>query len=774
MTARLRAPLAGVAAVICLFSWPALGATPGTASKQPQRVAANVAGPAAKTAAAKAVAAAAGVVLIETVVVTAEKRTENSQRVPIAITAMNGDSLNKHGVTGFRDLSMRVPSLRFGSGVTGGENVITMRGLGSVNTTPGGDSPVAYSVDGVTLQRSTSIDPEFYDVDRVEVLRGPQGTLYGRNSVGGSINVITKKPSNEFSAGVDAMVGNYDAYGFRGFVNGPLSSGGVEIDGRLTAVYANHGPYSTNLSTAPTATHNQDAENYFMIRGQLNFEFNPDMNLLLSVSTSRGFDPVATNTAWWETPHRYMTGSMPIAPGSACDFSTQAKFRPRTYCHDATENAHDNVDLYSGTFNWNLGWAQFTSVSALSDSSVSQTSDGDGSILPMAVGSIWILRQQQLSEELRLTSHESEDDPLRWIVGFYYFWANNFENFAYNDTGLNGPVFFFDFRSHGNTKTRSFAPFGQADFNLAKTSLGIPLTVTAGVRFTDDRKYGSGILFFDGFPIPTGPQDKTWSQWTGTGKLTWQVNDDVIAYASAARGYISGGDIIGLAHIYGPESAWSYEAGVKSQFLDNRLQLNVAAYHEEIQHLQVFIQSGTASTLDNVKGLTQVNGLETEITAVPVENLNLNATLTLTHATYGNYPSNDARFGGSTGSNFRGMWLNQTPPYSLELGADYTFHTSFGTITPRVDVFFSGRVQFLPDNYFTSTQHAYSRTDLHVAWSDPDERYRLEVFVHNLENAAVISNDGLQSITLGEGLQEPDNFAYYPPRVIGARFGVRF
>jgi len=222
---------------------------------------------------------------------------------------------------------------------------------------------------------------------------------------------------------------------------------------------------------------------------------------------------------------------------------------------------------------------------------------------------------------------------------------------------------------------------------------------------------------------------------------------------------------------------------VKSQFLNDHLQLNVAAYHEEITHLQVFVQSNTQSGINNVNGLTQVNGLETEVTAVPVENLNLNATLTLTDATYGNYISRDTRFGGPGPGcssvypylcNFRGNWLNQTPPYSLELGADYTFHTSFGTITPRVDVFFSGRVQFLPDNYFTSTQHAYTKTDLHVAWSDLDQRYHLEVFVHNLENAAVISNDGLQSISLGQQNLEPDNFAYYPPRVIGARFGVRF
>ncbi|MEJ1968525.1 MAG: TonB-dependent receptor plug domain-containing protein [Rhizomicrobium sp.] len=137
---------------------------------------------------------------IETVVVTAERRSENSQIVPVALTALNGSSLDAQGVIGFNELGMRTPSLRFGAGVTGGENVITMRGLGSQNTTPGGDSPVAYSVDGVTLQRSTSVDPEFYDIERIEVLRGPQGTLYGRNSVGGSINVITNKPGRHARA----------------------------------------------------------------------------------------------------------------------------------------------------------------------------------------------------------------------------------------------------------------------------------------------------------------------------------------------------------------------------------------------------------------------------------------------------------------------------------------------------------------------------------------------------------------------------------------------
>jgi len=737
---------------------------------------------------------------VEIVVVTAEKRVESSQNVPVALTALSGSALDSQGIVGFKELGMRVPSLRFGSGVTGGENVITMRGLGSQNTTPGGDSPVAYSVDGVTLQRSTSVDPEFYDIDHIEVLRGPQGTLYGRNSVGGSVNVITRKPSDTLSGGGDVLLGDYDAHILRGWVNAPLmDDGAFKVYARLTGVWSQHDPYSKNLSTAPTATHNQNGEDFYLVRGQLYVEFNPDLNLLLSASANDQRDPVSPTTAWWETPARYVAlPPSPIPLGSACDFSTPAKYQARTFCHDAPENAYNRVNLYSATLNWNLDWATLTSVFGYGTSEVSQTSDGDGSDLPMALGSIWVLNQHQLSEEVRLASND-DASPLKWIAGFYFFYANNYENFAYSDLGLNDvfpvPGIFdtFNFLSHGNTKTRSWAPFGQVDYDLAKTSIGIPLTITLGARYTNDEKYGTNYLDYQlplFCPGPTGtcllvpnvPFTRTWGQWTGKGGLTYRVNDRFMVYASAARGYIAGGNIVGLPNIYDPESAWSYDAGFKSQFWDDRAQLNVAVYHEEITHLQVFIQSSTQSGINNVDGLTQANGIETELTLVPIDNLRLNAAVTVTHATYGKYITTDTRFGGPGPGcdaitllcNFKGHWLNQTPPYTIDLGAEYGFVTSFGTITPRVDAFFSGKVQFLPDNYFTSTQKAYHLTNLRLTWVDPDSRWKAEAFVENVEDEDVISNDGLQSITLGQQGLEPDNFVYYPPRTFGVRVGVNF
>ncbi|MGH7021970.1 MAG: TonB-dependent receptor [Caulobacteraceae bacterium] len=742
-----------------------------------------------------AATAATGATSVGEVVVTAERREESLQKVAVAITAETGTELQAKGIVGFADLTETVPSLRFGSGVTGGENVITMRGLGSQNTTPGGDSPVAYNFDGVYLQQTTAVDPEFYDIDRVEVLRGPQGTLYGRNSVGGSINVIARKPTDDFEASVDGLYGNYNARTFRGFISGPIFDGnGLKIEGRLTAVSSNHDAYATNLSTAPGATHNQDAEDYWMVRGQLQFEFGNVARLLLMASTSESKDPQATNTAWWETPARYINPPGGITPGSACDFSTQASFNPRVFCHDYPENADNRQQLFSATFNWDLPFATFTSVTAYAHGNVNQTSDGDGSDLPIAFDPVWNMRNSQFSEELRLASR-NPSAAVRWVAGFIYFYANDYENYAYEDTGYNdvfpypGELDEFQFLSHGYTKTKSYAPFGQVDVDLQKLGLGLPLTVTAGLRYTNDTKYGFNYLNYvlpvacgGSCEIATGPFSQTWGQVTGKFELSYQLSPQTMTYASVSRGYLAGGNIIGLAHVYGPETMWSYELGLKSQFLDNRVQLNLAAYREAISDLQVFIQSSTESGINNVNGVTNVDGLEAEFAAVPVTNLRLNATVTLTDAKYGKYITTDTRFGGPGPGcaavtllcNFQGNELNQTPPYTVDVGASYTFHFAAGTLTPRVDSFFSGRVQFLPDNYFTSTQKPYHFTNLRLTWRSEDGRWQLEGFVKNLENANVISNDGLQSITLGQQALEPDNFAYYPPRTYGVRLTVNF
>jgi iron complex outermembrane receptor protein len=236
-----------------------------------------------------------------------------------------------------------------------------------------------------------------------------------------------------------------------------------------------------------------------------------------------------------------------------------------------------------------------------------------------------------------------------------------------------------------------------------------------------------------------------------------------------------------LESFYQPEHVWSYEVGEKAQLFDNHLQLNLSAYHEKLVNMQVFIQSGASSVLQNAAG-AHVNGLEAQATWIPIDNLRINLAGAVTSGKYDQYLTDDNRFAAGPGPgcgpapkgcNFAGNYLNQTPPYTLDLGVEYDWLTSIGTITPRIDTFWSGKVYFIPDNL--TDQHSYNETDLNLMWTDPSNRYTLEAFVKNVGNTAIISNDGLQSGSLS-GLVgiEPDNYTYYAPRTFGIRFGVKF
>jgi iron complex outermembrane receptor protein len=452
--------------------------------------------------------------------------------------------------------------------------------------------------------------------------------------------------------------------------------------------------------------------------------------------------------------------------------------------------------LYTATLNWDLGFAELTSVSGFSSNKVGQSSDGDGSDLPIAAGKVWTLHQRQLSEEVRLASHES-DSPVQWIAGFIYFFAKNFEDFIYQDTGYNdyftAPPFSgftdeFNFHNGGSSVTKSWAPFGQVDFDFAKTSLAFPLTLSLGLRYSNDTRTNASFLDYQlpaiGLDFPsTSGFDKTWAQWTGNFTARYQFTPDLMGYATVARGYLSGGGIVGLPNVYSPEHVWSYEAGFKSEWYDNHLQLNVAAFHEDIANMQVFIQSGVTSGVENA-AKSRMNGLEIEGVAIPVDNLRINAAITLSDGKYETYFSRDTRFGVLNSPcydavtnpealcDFKGNKLNQTPPYTVNVGAEYTFDTAFGSLTPRAEIFFSGEVFFTPPNNPLARQAPYHQTDLHLTWNSANNRWWADAFVKNLENKDIISNDGLQSSSLGLGVLEPDNYAYYPPRTFGVRIGV--
>ena len=709
-------------------------------------------------------------------IVTAQKREEVSQDVPISLTALSGEQLERQGVSGFQDLTNRVPSLRFGPGVTGGENVITLRGIGSQNTTSGGDSPVAYSLDGVYLARTTAVDPEFFDVDRIEVLRGPQGTLYGRNSVGGSVNVVSRHPTQTLGAHADAMLGSYDARIFRGWVNLPIyDEGDRNAAIRLTAVKADHDGYQENLFTGPGATDDADGQDFWMVRGQLSAQLSANFDILLVASASENGDPVATKTRWSLAPGRY-TGALPYLTN------------PREVRKNSAENFDQKSRFASATLNYDVGPATITSVTGYASGKWAQSNDPDGSELTLGLNPYWTLDQFQWSQELRIASNPS-DHALSWIVGGFWFNEKVGQTFQYIDTGLNSPSPFTDnfiFTNGGIYKTESKAVFGQADFDLEKTGAGLPVTLTVGLRYTRDTKKGFDFLSFVLPRIPFGVApsknfDQSWGQTTGKLGATWRPTDDVLIYANYSQGYLSGGGLVGnFPGIYQPEKIRAFEAGFKATLADNRVIFNGAAYRQKIRDMQVFVQDITGSRIDNA-GRAHVNGLELEAIATPTEGLRLNASATFTKAEYDQYVTIDNRYAGAAPGcsattrlcDFAGHRLVQTPKYTFNLGAQYAIASAFGEITPRVDLFRSGDLFFLSANSPLERQGGYTLVDLSVILRAPGDRWTAEAFVRNVGDKDVISNDGLQSNTLGNGFGL-DNYTYYPPRTWGVRVGVNF
>ncbi|HEX2592402.1 MAG TPA: TonB-dependent receptor [Rhizomicrobium sp.] len=712
---------------------------------------------------------------IETVTVTAEKRVEDVQKVPVAVTALEGSALDQQGIIGFADLGTHVPSLRFGNNPTGGENAITLRGIGSQNVTSGGESPVAYSVDGVYQARTTAVDPEFYDIDRIEVLRGPQGTLYGRNSVGGSVNVITNHPTDTFAASGDAMFGNYSAWTLRGFLNTPLIDGDTKVNARITGVWSEHDPYQQNFSTTAGHTNEADGQDLLMLRGQVEADFSPDVTFLLSAYTMQNNRPVATKLAWGEAP-----------------LANQGRFVGQVYDPNPrhTDSGFPDTATYwnsgvSGTLTWNLGFATLTSITGYTDGKWRSSNDSDSVSLDLSRTDFWTMRSKQYSEEVRLASNDG-DSPLKWILGFFYFDEKVRQDYLFTDTGLNAPFGTgFIFANGGDIDSESWAPFGQIDFDLSKTSAGIPLTLTGGLRYSTDRKH---IADFLDYAIPDFAFDfvqskdvsHTWSQLTGKVGAAYQANDDTMIYANVSRGYLAGGELMGnFPGIYDPETATAYEAGLKTQFADNRVQLNLAAFYTRISNMQVFVQDIAGSRIDNAAS-ARVKGLEGEAIFLPTDELRFNVAVSLLDAKYNAYSTIDNRYAGPAPGcdpvtrlcDFSGHRLVQTPNYTIDVGAQYTFDTSIGTFTPRADIFFSGDLYFLSANTFRDRQGAYTLTNLNIRWDAPDEHWFASAFVNNLSDEDIISGDGVQSNTIGLGFGM-DNYTYMPPRTFGLRVGIK-
>lgn len=728
---------------------------------------------------------------IEKVTVTAQKRSEDVQKVPISMKALTGNQLDERGVDGFASLKNQVPSLTFGGQVTGGENAITLRGVGSENVTGGGDPGVAYHTDGVYKGRTVGVDETFFDVERVEVLRGPQGTLYGRNSTGGAINVITRKPELGTQSGsVDFTFGDYNRMTTRGMVNLPL---GDKAAMRIAGVINQRDGYQENLlPSAICGDCEGDAADNFTIRGHMLFQLSDDVELLFTAGHFENNEPVGlrmrepfpANNSGFFGSNRYV-GAQP----NPTDF------------REVRKDFHDGVDMktsnVSATLNWNvMPGVTMTSITGYEKLFWNQSADGDGSDLPLAYTDYWKNNSHQVSQELRFGTTDERQN--KWLFGVFLYQEDVKQAFRFVDTGYNflgagpggaGPSVapfgdLFDFTNGGNIRTTSMAVFGQDDYRIENGLFGMPTTLTAGLRYTHDQKKGDDFLdfvFFGGCAVvvPSATPhcaaktfDDTWNTLTGRAGLQVESSKDVMWYANVSRGYRSGGVLVGnFPGSYDPEYIWNYELGVKSLLWNGRLQFNASAFIDKYSDMQVFIQDIAGSRIENAASST-VNGVEIDATVRPDDNWTFNFGFSWLDATYDEYVTIDSRAGSSgLPEDLSGNRLNRTPEFTVVMGGQYDVPTDIGMISARADFLWVDEVFFRAQNLAVDRQAAYTKTDLRLIWTPPSEKYKAELFVENLEDEDVINNMVIPAQTLGGPTSQ---ITLNPPRTVGLRLSAFF
>lgn len=681
--------------------------------------------------------------VIEEVLVTAERREASAQETAIAISALSGDELELRGIVTVEDLQFAVPNLVISHNSQSPVTYAYIRGIGSDQLVAGFDPGVAYHVDGLYIGQPSSMPGDMWDMERVEVLRGPQGTLYGRNTTGGAINVITRDPSEELEAIADVTIGDYDRRRFRGVVGG----GGEGVAVRLAFVSDVDDGYQDNL-----VGRNGDVTDHQALRGKVAIDVGDRGTIVL---TGQRFE----NNGRQSQRRREPFGPVELAPGFVLNVYEGAipnPRDPRKVAKDYPEKLDLTNDLLSARITWDFDNFTLVSITGQIENEWFQSSDIDMSNNPVQFQE-WDMETKQFTQEFQLVSNHS--GPWEWIVGLFWFDEELSTRYLFEDSSIAG----FTFRNGGELDTKSRAAFGQVSYDMRDG--GRPLRLTAGLRYTEDEKRIDEFQIIPQFGVDAAARaNKTWREPSGKLGIDWFMNDSTMAYASYSHGYKGGGYSIGQFDRFEPETVDTVEIGLKSTFLDQRAQVNVSAFWNDYQDLQVNFLLFTSFTTDNAAEAT-IKGIEIEGLLLATERLTLSGNLAWLDAKFDEYQFSDT-------ISLDGDRMNRAPEYSLGLSAQYDFPLgAAGTLSARADYYWQDEVYYRVQNLPRHRADSYHTADARLIWTALDESWVLEAFVRNLTD-----EDNLRSITVSDGLSTGNSTfeSYFPPRTWGARVGWRF
>lgn len=707
------------------------------------------------------------VTALDEIVVTAQHRSENVQTTPLSIAALGGEALAARQIDNVQALAAAVPNVNFGT--YNGSARVSIRGIGDDAIAPSSEARVAFHLDGVYLSRPQSTMASFFDVDRVEVVRGPQGTLYGRNATAGAINVLTRDPSDTLDGYISGTVGNYDLWKGEAAVGGPIAE---NLSARVAGQVVSRGGFGRNITTGGAV----DDQDTWGVRGKLKYDFSPNAKVIFAVDHSEQHD----HSGGW---HYFGPGSPFVTPFANAQGGVVSE---NTY--DTSGNIPSKTDRettgVSATLTVDMGWATLTSISAYRHLDTRTVTDYDMSNLDLA---IYDIREasKQYSQELRL---QGEYGRGHWLVGAYYFRERGNGSLAIPlDQALyfGPPGYVQGYYIEGNYGTNAYAVFGQADFEIVDG-----LSIVVGGRYSSENKTLDEGLAFDTVtpftgtiapgPLFTKSGSKRWSDFTPRVSLEFKPADNVFLYATFSQGFKSGGfNLGGLQAPFNPENLTDYEAGIKAEWFDRRLRTNVSVFAYDYKDLQVSKVLGALIVVDNA-ARAKLYGAEFDITAMPVQGLELAANLALLHSKYTDFCNQDpARPSGPAvpqcpgdplAFDLSGNKLNQSPDYSISLSAQYTAPLPFGELTLRGEAHIVDNYYFTPFNQAFVGQSAYEKYNAFATFKPLSGNWSLQGYIRNISNRRTKA-----SSVVGSGLAGfPISGSYDPPRTYGLEVSYRF
>jgi iron complex outermembrane receptor protein len=733
---------------------------------------------------------------LEEVVVTAQKRDQSQQDVPIAMDAFTQEDVENRQVKGVADLAVTIPSLRIGEAI--GAQQISLRGVGYGLFSGAGENAVAVHMDGVYLANPGSVQMMQSDLAGVEVLRGPQGTLWGRNATGGVINFITPSPADEVGGQATVGIGNYDARRASGYVNLPVSE---QVKARLSVDSLVRDGYIDNELSG------KKIGGIEKLGGRLSIDIAPSDDLLIATRFFSSREDL-------DGPYFAVIDDSVLQSFAA--FSPRYSQNPRKLYANYEPDQSSTLHGGSIRLDWEISdqW-NLVSISGLVDYSRDQYYDNDGS----SANTVLVIRDisdKTLSQEFNLSWAGDKTEVLMGL--FFLKQQTDIKTSApLNDTalltGLHQLLFDFDetvessaafidvthqltaklsvfggIRAMQETRDGSFSlalmadtgalpflAFTQAGPGANPADFGLTTADLIAVQTGGFANYLTGASVpVSGCASPTVKNKSDDTSTTGRLGINYQLSENTMAYVQGATGYKSGGFASsGCDDPFEPEELDAYEVGIKSEFFGSTLRVNAAVYHYDYKNLQVEQGLGTQIVVENADA--EIKGLDVDAQYLATDNLRLNAGLALIDAEYTKFSNVDSISQPSLVQDVSGNSLSRAPEWSMVMGGEYEWLLSGGASwVLRTDILFSDGYQTREFENPADAQSSYKNINAVLNYRAAEDKWQIGFWVKNLTDEEVLQNTVDVSVLAGSGAPGVRAGTYNLPRMFGADLSINF